>query len=487
MRVRFVLLAVLMAFLRVELKAQVSIVKIQLETPEKNGRMVSLPNSQGVQRIVVVQEGKTAVVLRTVDSTGYLVTYQFQQMKKASLVFVSYFKSETTLTMQNIFLTPNDTLVCLERKGRLVFKGKGSTVVINRFLQKYQLLERDSLQRRPLMRNVSEEIYRNLMRDIADRQWAEYQGLQRSIGEAQNAFVQAAIESQYYHRAAFYNATKDWTDDMFDDLQSIRQVESSPKKYREGLSPRLKLYIVPHEDAWMSPNYRSALLAFLGEKYVVDELAPKEPSKMMDFYNDADKALANLPKTREEILNLALAEKGFWTSESEKGPFIERFERDFPQSNHLPSIKMRYWKNIRMVVGTQIPSLPVFEQDSTSTTFQRLVGKKTLLLLWNTWEDSCQAALAAFGTLGQKIKQTNVQLATLCSKNRFESWKDALRSYPINKASEHHFYADYLLGDVLEAVFTTKRPLMVLLDKEGRYLDAGSPFDGQKISRWLKE
>ncbi|AYQ35775.1 hypothetical protein DTQ70_27995 [Runella sp. SP2] len=482
MRVSFVLLGFLIAFIRGHLNAQVSIVKIQLETPEKDGRMVSMPNSQGVQRIVMVQEGQTAV--RAVDSTGYLVTYQFQQMKKADLKFISFFKDKTTLTMQNVFLHSNDTLVCLERKGRLIFE-KGSAVDINRFLQKYLLLERDSLQRRPLMRNVSEEIYRNLMRDIADRQWAEYQGFQSRQDESQNAFVQAAIESQYYHRVVFYNATKDWRDDMFDDLQRIRQVESSPKKYQEGLTPRLKLYIVPHEDAWMSPNYRRALLSFLGEKYVVDELSHKEPSKMMDFYNDVDKALANLPKTREETLNLALAEKGFWVAESEKGAFIERFERDFPQSKHLSGIKMRYWKNTPMVVGTQIPSLPALNQDSTSTTLQRLAGKKTLLLLWNTWEDSCQAALTAFGTLGQKIK--NVQLATLCSKNRFESWKNALRNYPFNKPSEFHFYADYLIGDVLEAVFTTKRPLLILLDEKGRYVESGSLFDSQKISRWLKE
>lgn len=484
MKVSVALLVVLMAFLRVELKAQVSIVKIQLETPEKNGRMVSVPNSQGGQRIVMVQEGQTA--FRTVDSTGYFVTYHFQPIKKASLGFISYFKGETILTMQNVFLTPNDTLVCLERKGRLFFE-KGLTVEVNRFLQKYLLLERDSLQRRPLMRNVSEEIYRNLMRDIADRQWAEYQGLQSNTNETQNAFVQAAIEGQYYHRVAFYNATKDWTDDMFDDLQRVRQVENSPKKYQKGFTTQLKLSIVPHEDAWMSHSYRSALLSFLGKKYMVDELSQQEPSKMLDFYDDTDKALTNLPKTREEILNLALAEKGFWASELDKEPFIERFERDFAQSKHISSIKMRYWKNIRMAVGTQIPALPALNQDSTSTTLQLLAGKKTLLLLWNTWEDSCQAALAAFGTLGQKIKQTNVQLATLCSKNRFESWKDALRNYPFNRPSQFHFYADYPIGDVLETVFTPKRPLLILVDREGRYVEAGSPFDGQKISRWLKE
>lgn len=476
---------VLLIIVTAKLNAQVAVVQIRLETPESQTIVVGGERFKSRPKIRTMQDDQRGG--RTTDSTGYLVEYQFDAVTKISLRYVNFFVNEQTYKMQYVLVKPNDTLVCRVSKGKLLFEGEGSLANINRFLHKSKILSVDSLQRRPLVRNVPAEMYRNLMRDMADQQWAEYQTTQTQSDETQNAFVQAAIEGQYYQRVLFYEATKEWADELFNEYVGLVLSTDFQKKRQDRIIQMPPLRIIAHEDALLSSSYRMALLDYLGIDFQVTEPSAHEPSKMMSFYDKVEQVCPNLPRTREELLRMALMDNSFWAPGADKNLFIERFEKDFPASTYLNAIKQKYWSSFKAEAGLKIPPLPLFKQDSSQTKLQPLLGKKTLLLLWNTWEDSCQAALVAFSELAAKNRQPNHHFVTLCTQNRFDSWKDILAKHSLLPPQVVHFYADYAIAEVLKGMFTSKRPLVILVGQKGEYLASGSPFDRQTIDKWLKE
>ncbi|MCU0339690.1 MAG: hypothetical protein MUE30_07385, partial [Spirosomaceae bacterium] len=68
----------------------------------------------------------------------------------------------------------------------------------------------------------------------------------------------------------------------------------------------------------------------------------------------------------------------------------------------------------------------------------------------------------------------------------FDSWKEVLQKHWPNAPKTNHLYADYDIEQIVSGVFSAKRPLLVLLDAEGKFLASSSPFDAEKIKAWLK-
>jgi thiol-disulfide isomerase/thioredoxin len=137
--------------------------------------------------------------------------------------------------------------------------------------------------------------------------------------------------------------------------------------------------------------------------------------------------------------------------------------------------------------GALIPPVPILKSDSTQATLLIPKGSPTLILIWNTWEDSCQTALSSVAAIAKKQDKSGVRFMTLCVRNRFESWKEVLMCHWSNHQKDAHFYADYPETAVLEGIFTKKRPLLVVVDNEGKYVEDFSPFETAKIERWLKK
>lgn len=461
---------------------QEAILRMKFDNPALQSRLIGSrveTHSQDLFSRHSINTQKDNKTIRTTDSEG-IMTYRFN-IDKTALRTINFFRDSTSLTTLMILVRPNDTLLCEIRNGLLYFLNNSPSAKVNRLLIQCNLLGEDSLLRRPLMRKVSEEMYANFMRDIADQKWLDYQATQDTTDATQNAYVQAALEGQYYQRCMFFQATKDWTDDMFNGIRINGRIyfqsEDSPT-----FKPKVR--IVPHEDALLSLSYRNALIAHLGFSYVIAYGSRTE--KMREFYDNADRELRELPKMREEVIASVLRFGGVWGDNPQSEQLMQRFERDFSGSPDLPFIKRTYWASQKAQKGRVIPPISLLQQDSTATTLHHLHGKKTLLLIWNTWEDSCQAALASVAILAQKYKQSKVQWATLCAKNRFDSWKEVLQKQWAIPSLSAHLYADYDTEWLVSSIFSVKRPQLVILDAEGRFLDSISPFDVPKITEWLK-
>jgi len=110
----------------------------------------------------------------------------------------------------------------------------------------------------------------------------------------------------------------------------------------------------------------------------------------------------------------------------------------------------------------------------------------SLLLIWNTWEDSCELALTTWATLAQKYTSSNLHFATVGVRNHFDSWKEALKkNWPASKTGTH-LYARHGETEVLEGMFGAKRPLVVVMDTAGNYVEHFSPFEKERLDKWLK-
>ncbi|MFN8343655.1 MAG: hypothetical protein U0X91_01550 [Spirosomataceae bacterium] len=432
-----------------------------------------------VRRVVSVK--LDSVTTRT-DSVGVTI-YRFA-LRKAALKSIQFFKDSTIFTSRDFFLRPGDVLYCTEKEGKFTFEGEGSSVKLNRFLQQIGIVGEDTLRQKPLMRKVSDELYANFMRDIADEKWHLYQTTQDTTETIQNVFVKAAIEAQYYQRVQFFQATKDWTDDMFDRIKDRVMIGGRLMYPTSEATYRPSLRIVRHEEALLSRDYQFCLTHYLGGDMYMP-LRNNSAERMTAFYDAVDRELRQLPLTRETLI----ASQFRFNFQNDPGAqvLLERFERDFPQSKHLKEVRYAQWSMLKTKVGASIPPVPLLRSDSTQTVLASFKGLPTIMLIWNTWEDSCQAALSSVAALSKKYAKSPVRFTSVCVRNRFDSWKEVLTCHWPDHSKEAHFYADYPETAVLEGVFSKRRPKVVVMDKEGRYVEEFSPFETEKMEKWLKK
>jgi thiol-disulfide isomerase/thioredoxin len=455
-----------------------AILKIRFDKPDLQASSVRIENGKIPTRRVVLDSTTTRS-----DSAG-ITTYSFA-LRKAGLKNILFFKDSTTFTSRDFFLRPGDLIYCTEKGGEFTFEGEGSSVKLNRFLQQIGVVGEDTLRQKPLMRKVADDLYANFMRDIADEKWHLYQTTQDTTDSTQNILVKAALEAQQYQRVQHFLRTKDWTDEMF---ARIKTRFTGPNQF---VMPnfdnpyRPPFRIVQHEDAILCRDYLFSLTSHLGGNIYFPNQKTNLSEKIVEFYDAVDRELSRLPQTREALLSSVL--RGNWFNDSGSQGLLERFERDFPNSKHLKEVHYANWSMQKAKAGASIPPIPLLKSDSTQTTLGFPKGSPTFVLIWNTWEDSCQLALSAVALLAKKYDKSPVRFMTVCARNRFESWREVLMCHWTNPQKEAHFYADYPETAVLEGVFTKNRPKLIVMDKEGKYVEEFSPFETEKIEKWLKK
>lgn len=455
-----------------------AILKIRFDKPDLQASSVRVENGKFPARRIVLDSTTT----RT-DSAG-VTTYSFT-LRKAGIKNVLFFKDSATLTSRDFFVRPGDLISCTEKGGEFTFEGEGNAVKLNRFLQQIGVVGEDTLRQKPLMRKVADDLYANFMRDIADEKWHLYQTTQDTTDITQNVIVRAALEAQQYQRVHQFLRTKDWTDEMF---KNIRDRKIGPNRFilpNYEISYRPPFRIVQHEEAILSYDYQFSLTGHLGGNIYFPNQKTNLSEKIVEFYDAVDRELSRLPQTRETLISSIL--RNNWLHDSGSQGLLERFERDFPNSKYLKEFHYTNWTMQKAKAGASIPPVPLLKSDSTQTTFTVSKGAPTLVLFWNTWEDSCQSALSAVALLAKKYDKSPVRFMTVCARNRFESWKEVLMCHWPNPQKEAHLYADYPETAVLEGIFTKKRPKLVVVDKDGKYVEDFSPFETSRMEKWLKK
>ena len=463
MKMKLLIIALLLIGLELRSQRPTSFLYLKFETPNlKYTPLIDWENYQFTARDVPI------------DSTHFLRVGV--PIERSQVVYVHYMDTTNRTYIHRFFLPKGDTLKGQEVHGKFEFEGKNKAATINRFLYQQGVFGGDSLMKRPLMQKVSTDIYTKLMQDLAEEGWERYKATQDTSDTGQNAFVRAALEAQYYERTKFFVATKNWTEAMFEE-------------YRKGNEPSFvssevyhpPLRILPFEDAVLSLDYQGCL-----SEHLQKDITPKGDlfEVMSELYNVLDYQLAHLPVTRETILVPWLLWKRDYPRKYE---IITRFERDFPNSKRLKELKYEFWKNQKPVSGISMPSLPLLTVDSNQV-FLPTLAKTThsLLLIWNTWEDGCELALTTWATLAQKYTSPHLSFATVGVRNHFDSWKEALKKNGATSKTGTHWYARHAETELLEAMFGAKRPLVVVMDAQANYVEHFSPFEKERLDKWLK-
>jgi thiol-disulfide isomerase/thioredoxin len=414
-----------------------------------------------------------------IDSSGYLRVSV--PITRSQMVYINYLDSSNTIYNHCFFLPKADTLKCQEKAGVFVFEGKSKAAQINRFLQQNGLFFNDTLQGKPLMRQTDDLTYASLMQSMADETWQRYQSTQDTTDNTQNVFVKAALEGQHYLRTKYFLLTKSWTEEMFKERKGRRN-----SLYMADFKPTHNslFRIIEHEDAILSISYLGALTDYLGagSLYINDTPQSQITEQLNQFYDEVNRRLPRLPKTRERLL-AAILHVGINSQ-----ALLERFEQDFPASPYLKNLKYAQWQSEKIQSGTTLPPVSIITQDSTSTNLSSVsLGGTTLILFWNTWEDSCQTALTSMAKLSLKYAKSRTKIRTICLRNRFDSWKEVLPKCWQSPKKEAHFYANYPETEVLEGIFGKTRPAIIVIDGQGKFIEQFSAFDTEKTENWLKK
>jgi hypothetical protein len=463
MKMKCLIIALLLIGLELRSQRPTSFLEVRFEVPNLNYTpLIDWENYQFMARDVPI------------DSKHFLRVGV--PIERSQVVYVHYMDTTNRTYIHRFFLPKGDTLKGHEIKGKFGFEGKNKAATINRFLYQQGVFGGDSLMQRPLMQKVSTDIYTKLMQDLAEESWERYKSTQDTSDTGQNAFVRAALEAQYYQRTKFFVATKNWTDAMFEEYH-----KGSEPSFASSEVYHPPLRILPFEDAMLSLDYQQCLLEHI-QKGITPQ--PDLYEVMTEFYNVLDRQLPHLPVTRETLLTSLLMWKRDYPRKYE---IVARFERDFPKAKRLKELKNEFWKNQKPISGIPMPSLPLLAVDSNQVFLPTLANTNfSLMLIWNTWEDSCELALTTWATFAQKYTSPDLSFITLGVRNHFDSWKEALKKKQLPSKTGTHLYARHAETEILEGMFGAKRPLVVVMDAQANYVEHFSPFEKEQLDRWLK-
>jgi hypothetical protein len=59
------------------------------------------------------------------------------------------------------------------------------------------------------------------------------------------------------------------------------------------------------------------------------------------------------------------------------------------------------------------------------------------------------------------------------------------KNWPVLKVGTH-LYASHPETEIVEGMFGTKRPLVVVMDVHANYVEHFSPFDKERLGKWWK-
>ncbi|WP_423818618.1 TlpA disulfide reductase family protein [Salinimicrobium sp. TIG7-5_MAKvit] len=211
-------------------------------------------------------------------------------------------------------------------------------------------------------------------------------------------------------------------------------------------------------------GYFYNLRSYLRKKY---ELAKLADPALPEFY---EWTRTELPEeVRYEFMAYSLS-----------GDFSRRLYDEFGENTPYPEmakvVKEKYRHLEGMLEGNPAPEI-VFQdienKDITLTSFQ---GKYTYIDLWATWCGPCIKEIPSLQKLEKEYSDRNIQFVSVSidEEKDLEKWKRFVRE---KNLTGHQLIADKFADSILATTFNIKNiPRFLLLDPEGKIVDASAPF-----------
>ncbi|MCK0132145.1 TlpA family protein disulfide reductase [Flavobacteriaceae bacterium F08102] len=232
-------------------------------------------------------------------------------------------------------------------------------------------------------------------------------------------------------------------DDYFDFLESVRLQEDIPQN---GI------------------GYFYNLKSYLTKKYEIYQNISSEP---VDFY---DWISTELPeKIRYQYMAYSLA-----------GDFSKRLYEAFNENCPYPEmakvVREKYQHLEGMLEGSEAPNVTFETIDGTKVMLNELRGKYTYIDLWATWCGPCIKEIPSLQKVEKLYHGKNIQFVSVSfdSEKDHDKWVHYVKN---NGLTGLQFIASKETHTILSKQYNIKTiPRFILLDPDGKIIDATAPF-----------
>ena len=284
---------------------------------------------------------------------------------------------------------------------------------------------------------------------------------------------------------AFDELLKDINDEEFKDLEKFRNTVK--KSVHISQYQPVKRYLT-HNDSYEVPddfpkafdgidiNDERFLKIPNGEQYVSNYLGVLLSEKNgKDGYDPYDK----LQMIDKEIKNsqlkesLALKEASYnllYTDQLEA--FYQLFDKMVKNDSLKQPVKEKYENIKSMSPGVPSPDFTAYDINGKEYHLKDFAGKALYIDLWATWCGPCRAEIPYLEKLKKQYKGKDINFLSLDVYDKKDKWEQMIKEKKmdgwqlINTDREMPFLKKYVVDGI---------PRFILLDKEGKIVDANAP------------
>ncbi|WP_461533684.1 TlpA family protein disulfide reductase [Sinomicrobium sp.] len=213
-------------------------------------------------------------------------------------------------------------------------------------------------------------------------------------------------------------------------------------------------------------GYYYSLSAYLKAKYEV-YCKRNTTGELLDFYNWVGQELPE--KNYYQFMAYAL-------SRDFTKVLYDKFGADCPYPEMAAVVRDKYREMEGMLEGNPAPEVVFEDTEGTTIALSELKGKYTYIDLWATWCGPCKKEIPSLKKVAKAYEGKNIQFVSISIDKEEDrgKWQDFVRDNDLNGIQ---LIADKNAHDKLAKAFNIKMiPRFILLDPEGKIVDATAPY-----------
>ena len=162
------------------------------------------------------------------------------------------------------------------------------------------------------------------------------------------------------------------------------------------------------------------------------------------------------------------------------------FAKNETYKNEIQEIYQNYKKISK---GTISPIFELYDINNKLVTLESLLGKLVYIDIWATWCVPCIKQIPALNKLEHEFKNKNIEFVSICISDTKERWNKMVKE---KEMSGIQLFAPDNSISFFEDYFVSGIPRFILIDKEGKIIDANAyrPSDSklkELIVKYLKK
>ncbi|WP_051209990.1 TlpA family protein disulfide reductase [Gelidibacter mesophilus] len=168
-----------------------------------------------------------------------------------------------------------------------------------------------------------------------------------------------------------------------------------------------------------------------------------------------------------------------------RSDFSNRIYSEFDESGNYPEmskvVKTKYKHLEGMLEGSEAPDVKFENTQGASVALKEFKGKYTYIDLWATWCGPCIKEIPSLQKLEKEYHGKNIQFVSV-SFDKEKDHQKWLSFIDDKKLTGNQLIAKKETNDILSKIYNIKMiPRFILLDPEGKIVDATAPFPSDPL------